>query len=128
MYSLYVKYCTSEMVPTWRKVLRGASMRRDIEEIRDLAVRYIKEETIEPLKDMGRFALYGALGSLFVGFGATLLLLAVLRFLQEQFTILDGNLSWLPYLIVAVLAIAIIGLTMWRIVSGSAKRRLKSTK
>jgi Putative Actinobacterial Holin-X, holin superfamily III len=114
--------------PPWRKFLQGASLQRDLQEIRDLAVRYVKEETLQPVKEMGRFVLYGALGSIFVGFGALLLLIGALRFLQEQFTILDGNLSWLPYLIVAVLAAAVIALTGWRIVSGTAKRRLKSGK
>ena len=113
---------------TWRRFLKGASLQRDLADIRDLAVRYIKEETIQPLKEMGRFVLYGVLGSIFVGFGVLLLLLGALRFLQEQFTILDGNLSWLPYVIVAVLAGGVIALTMWRIVSGTAKRRLKSEK
>lgn len=113
---------------SWRKFLRGATFQRDIEEIRDLAMRYIKEETIQPVKDLGRFVAYGALGSIFVGFGTTLLLLAALRFLQEQFKVLDGSLSWLPYLIVAVLACGVIALTLWRIVSGAAKRRLKATK
>lgn len=113
---------------SWRKWIRGASIQRDLEEIRDLAVRYVKEETIQPLKDMGRFALYGALGSIFVGFGAMFLLLAALRFLQEQFPVMNGTLSWLPYLIVAVLALLIIALTAWRIMSGAAQRRLKSPK
>lgn len=115
-------------IPSWRKFRRGASLQRDFEEIRALVVRYVKEETVQPLKQMGRYALYGALGSLFVGFGATLLLLAVLRFLQEQFTVLDGNLSWIPYVIVAVLALGVGGLTIQRILSGSTKRRLKKTK
>ena len=67
-----------------------------------VAVRYVKEETLQPLKATGRFALFGALGSVFVGFGVVLLLLAVLRFLQEQFEVFRGTLSWIPYLIVAV--------------------------
>ncbi|MGD0055250.1 MAG: hypothetical protein ABSC34_07435 [Acidimicrobiales bacterium] len=113
---------------SWRNFLRGASLQRDIQEIKTLAIRYIKEETIQPLKEMGRFIAFGVLGSLLVGFGTTLLLIGALRFLQEQFKVLDGSLSWLPYLIVAVLACAVIALTMWRIVSGSAKRRLKVTK
>jgi hypothetical protein len=37
-------------------------------------------------------------------------------------------LSWIPYLIVVALAALIIGLTLWRIVSGTAKRRLNDTK
>jgi hypothetical protein len=113
---------------SWRKFLKGASLKRDLIEIRALAVRYIKEETIQPLKELGRFVAFGSLGSLFVGFGTTLLLIGSLRFLQEQFPVLDGSLSWLPYLIVAVLAGIVVGLTLWRIVSGTAKRRIKATK
>lgn len=114
--------------PPWRKFLRGATIQRDLEEIRDLFVKYVKEETVQPLKEMGRFIAFGALGSVFVGFGVTLLLLGALRFLQEQFRVLDGSLSWLPYLIVALLAIAVAALTLWRITSGAAKRRLKGAK
>lgn len=118
---------------TWRKFMRGKFMRgnsvqRDFDEIKSLAFRYIKEETIQPLKDMGRFVLWGAVGSLLVGFGFCLLLFGALRFLQEQFKVLDGTLSWIPYLVVVVLAALIIGLTLWRIVSGTAKRRLKDPK
>lgn len=114
--------------PPWRKFLRGASIQRDVDEIRGLIVRYVKEETIQPLKEMGRFTAYGVIGSLLIGFGSMLMLIAVLRFLQEQFKVLDGSLSWLPYLIVALLAGGVIALTLWRIVSGSAKRRLKASK
>jgi uncharacterized membrane protein YidH (DUF202 family) len=113
---------------SWRDFLRGASIQRDFEEIKTLVVRYIKEETIQPVKEMGRFIAFGVLGSLFVGFGVTLLLIGSLRFLQEQFKVLDGSLSWLPYLIVVALALVVVALTMWRIVSGAAKRRLKVTK
>lgn len=112
----------------WRKFMRGNTVQRDLDEIKKLALRYIKEETIQPLKEMGRFVLWGAVGSLLVGFGYFLLLFGALRFLQEQFKVLDGTLSWIPYLIVVVLAALIIGLTVWRIVSGTAKRRLKDTK
>lgn len=113
---------------SWRRFLRGASIQRDLEEIRDLFVQYVKEETVQPLKDLGRFVLWGTLGSVFVGFGVATLLFAALRFFQEQFRVLDGSLSWLPYLIVAVLGLAVMALTAWRVVSGTAKRRLKVTK
>lgn len=113
---------------TWRKFMRGNSVQRDLEEIKELALRYIKEETIQPVKEMGRFVLWGAIGSLLVGFGYFFLLFGALRFLQDQFKVLDGTLSWIPYLVVVVLAALIIALTVWRIVSGTAKRRLKDTK
>lgn len=113
---------------SWRNFLKGASIQRDMKEIRGLVMRYIKEETVQPVKELGRFIAFGALGSIFVGFGTTLLLIGALRFLQEQFPVLDGSLSWLPYLIVVVLACGVVGLTLWRIVSGAAKRRIKVTK
>lgn len=112
----------------WRKLIRGSSIQRDLEEIKNLAVQYIKEETVQPLKDLGRFVAWGTAGSLLVGFGVSLMLLGALRFLQEQFPVLDGTLSWLPYLIVVILAAVVVALTLWRIVSGTAKRRLKGTK
>jgi hypothetical protein len=113
---------------TWRRFLRGASLQRDFDELRDLAIRYVKEETIKPLKDLGRFVLWGVIGSVFVGFGTVLLLLGSLRYLQWQFPVLDGSLSWLPYVIVAVMALVIMALTAWRVVSGAAKRRLRVSK
>jgi hypothetical protein len=113
---------------SWRRLLRGASIQKDLEDIRDLFIQYVKEETVQPLKDLGRFVLWGTIGSVFVGFGFAMLLFAALRFLQEQFRVLDGSLSWLPYLIVAVLGITVMALTAWRVVSGTAKRRLKVTK
>ena len=111
---------------SWRSFVRGTSIRRDVDEIKTLFVRYVKEETVQPAKEMSRYAAFGALGSLFVGFGIVLLLLAVLRFLQEQFKVVNGNLSWLPYFIVAILAALVIAVTVWRILSGATKRRLKA--
>jgi uncharacterized membrane protein YidH (DUF202 family) len=111
--------------PPWLKMLRGSSIREDAEEIGAVALRYVKEETLQPLKDMGRFALYGALGSVFVGFGVVLLLLGALRFFQEQFAVFRGTLSWIPYFIVAALAVVVLALTAWRVIRGAGPRRLK---
>jgi hypothetical protein len=113
---------------SWRRFLRGKTLQRDFDELRGIAIRYIKEETIKPLKELGRFLLWGSIGSLFVGFGAVLLLIGSLRYLQWQFPVLDGSLSWLPYVIVAVMAVIVMALTGWRIAAGTAKRRLKATK
>lgn len=112
----------------WRRFLWGASLQRDLNELKTIAIRYVKEETIKPLKDLGRFVLWGVIGSVFVGFGAVLVLFGALRYLQWQFPVLDGSLSWLPYVIVAVLALLVIGLTAWRIMSGTAKRRVKAAE
>lgn len=89
-----------------------------------LVIDYVKQETLDPLKGLGRFLAYGVLGSLALCVGVVLLLVAVLRLLQtETGTAFTGHLSWLPYLIVAVLAVAVIGLAVWRVARGPAARR-----
>lgn len=77
---------------------------------------YARQETVEPLKGVGRYLGYGAAGAILVGVGVILLMLAGLRALQtETGDALDGNLSWLPYLIVLVVASALVGWAVTRI-------------
>lgn len=108
--------------PSWRKFFRGASMQRDLQEVRDLFVRYFKEQTVQPLKDLGRFVAFGALGSVFVAFGVVMGLLGVLRMLQALFPVLDGSLSFIPYLIVVVVGVLVALLVVQRIFAGTARR------
>jgi len=107
---------------SWRKFLKGASLQRDLEEIRDLFLRYFKEQTIQPLKELGRFVAFGVLGSLFVAFGVVMALLGVLRMMQDVFPVLDGSLSWIPYLVVAVAGALVAALVVQRVVSGVPRR------
>jgi hypothetical protein len=89
-----------------------------------LVLDYAKQETLGPLKSLGRFLLFGLVGSLAITTGAVLLLLAVLRALQtETGSSFTGHLSWLPYLIVAAAAIAVMGLAAWRITKGPAAKK-----
>lgn len=90
----------------------------------DLVISYVKQETVSPLKALGRFVVYGSVGSVFLGIGLVLLLVSLLRVLQEETAVFHGNLSWIPYLIVAVAACLVVALAAWRIVSGPAQRRL----
>jgi hypothetical protein len=112
------------VAPTWRRLIDSNSLRRDVEELRDLTSRYVREETIDPVKDLGRYAAFGCLGSIFVGLGSLLVLVGILRLLQTETGAFHGNLSWLPYLIVMALALVEIALVAWRIAAGPARRRL----
>jgi hypothetical protein len=113
----------------WKKYFEAHTMRHDVDRLRDLVVRYVKEETVDPVKDLGRYAGFGCLGSIFIGLGTLLGLIGVLRLLQTETGAFHGNLSWLPYLIVIALALVVMALVGWRIVAGPAKRRLpKSDK
>jgi len=91
-------------------------------ELWHLFVDYLKQETIVPVKDLGRFLAQGLAGSLLLSIGLVLLLLAALRALQtETGSALEGNWSFVPYLIVLVLAAVIAGLAARAI--GRHKRR-----
>ncbi len=94
----------------------------------NLLIAYVKQETLDPLKSLGRFVLFGVAGSVAIALGVGLLLLAGLRVLQTETGTFHGNLSWVPYLIVAAAALAVIGLSGWRIVSGPATRRIPAKK
>ena len=88
-----------------------------------LVVDYAKQETLGPLKSLGRFVAFGLAGSVLLASGAVFLLLAGLRAVQgETGSTFTGNLSWLPYLITAAAAIIVMGLAAWRITKGAATR------
>jgi hypothetical protein len=73
------------------------------QDVWELLVAYAKQETVEPLKGLGRWVAAGAGGSLLIATGLSLLLLSALRALQtETGTTFTGNWSWAPYMIVLV--------------------------
>lgn len=78
-------------------------------ELVDLVVGYAKQETLEPLKGLGKNVAFGVVGAVLVGTGALFLALSALRALQSETDTFEDNLSWAPYLIVAVLLVALAG-------------------
>ena len=91
-------------------------------ELWELAKDYALQETVTPIKDLGRYLGYGVGGALLGGFGVVMLLLAALRALQtETGDTFDGSWSWVPYLIVIAIAAVLIGVAVSRI--GKARRR-----
>lgn len=90
-----------------------------------LTVDYLKQETVQPLKGLGRFLYMGIAGSFFLAGGILLVLIGILRLLQtETGTALTGDWSWVPYVSVMVLGIAVIAIAAWRITAGPARERL----
>jgi hypothetical protein len=85
-------------------------------ELWEMATTYAKQETIDPLKGLGRFLGYGVGGAIALGVGVVLLLLSGLRALQtETGSTFTGNLSWAPYLIAVALGLVLIGLAVLRV-------------
>ena len=84
------------------------SMTAQISELWELIVAYAKQETVEPIKGLARFVGFGVAGSICLAIGLTLLLLATLRALQTQTgTSMQGHLSWIPYIVTVIVAVAI---------------------
>ena len=59
-------------------------MRKSGEDAFKLTVDYLKQETLEPLKGLGRFLPWGMAGSIAIAIGLLLLLVGVLRLLQDR--------------------------------------------
>lgn len=76
-------------------------------ELRDMVIDYVKQETLVPIKQLGRYIGFGIVGSLLLGLGVVLLGMGGLRALQtetgETFT---GDWSWAPYGIMFVVMLA----------------------
>ena len=103
-----------------RGFLSGQAFARDVEELRDTALRYVKEETIDPVKALGTYAAFGCLGSFLIGLGGILCLVGALRGLAHVF---HGTVSWIPYFLLVIVGIAFVVLTIRAIQSGPARRR-----
>jgi uncharacterized membrane protein len=79
------------------------SLLDQVKDLWQLVLAYFKQETVGPVKNLGRFVGRGLAGSLLVGFGLVLLMLSALRALQtETGSHFQGNNSWIPYVIVLV--------------------------
>jgi len=96
----------------------------DVGELVDLVVSYAKQETLGPLRGLGRFVVFGLVGSTLLAVGFSVLLLGGLRAMQsETGTTFSGDRSWLPYLATAVGAVVVAGVAGWRVTRGPARRR-----
>ena len=89
------------------------SLPTKIGELWRLVLAYFRQETVEPVRNLGRFVAFGVAGSLVLGMGVSLLMLAVLRFFQtETGSTFTGHLSWIPYVIMMVVALVLAGAAM----------------
>ena len=88
-------------------------------ELWELVVAYARQETVDPVKGIGRYLAFGIAGSLLLGIGLVLLTLAGLRALQTETTVFDDGWSWAPYLITLAGTALVIALS----VSAMGRRR-----
>ena len=90
------------------KAKKDKSLPGEAQELFQLVVGYAKQETLDPVRNLGRFVGYGLAGAVLGSLGAVLLLLGVLRLLQtETGDTFDGNWTFVPYVVVLAVSGAI---------------------
>jgi len=79
----------------------------DAKDLVDLVIAYAKQETLEPLKGLGKKAALGVGGAVLLGIGGVFCSMGALRAMQSETDFFERhNLSYLPYfLTVAILLI-----------------------
>jgi hypothetical protein len=103
------------------------SASQQVQELKDLVIGYAKQETLDPLKGLGRWVAWGLGGALSIGVGVTFCAIGLLRFLQtSRWEWVDGrgNSAWAPYAVVVVVLGIVAGLS-WS--AGSRRKRTRST-
>jgi hypothetical protein len=109
---------TSDLEQRLARQAAKANQAHDVSvgEIIDYVKAYAKQETLGPLKGAGNWLGYGFAAATALGLGLVLLLVGLLRMLQTEWErSASGNLSWLPYLIVLIVAAVLLALTLMRI-------------
>lgn len=84
----------------------------DARELVDLVIAYAKQETLEPLKGLGKKAALGVGGALLLGLGGVFASIGALRAMQtETDWFEEHNLTYLPYIftVIFLLVLSLIG-------------------
>ena len=86
-----------------------------LSELWEMLVSYAKQETVEPLKGLGRYVGYGIPGMFLLGTGVVMISVSVLRLLQTKEPFgweLSGSLNFIPYVVSLVVLGVLIGLAV----------------
>jgi len=103
------------------------SIQTHVTELWELTVRYAKQETVDPVRSLGRFLAFGLAGAVLISVGLLVIALGILRLLQiETRPHLGGNWSWVPYLVTIAFLAGVIGLLATRI--GAEQRRAQRAR
>jgi hypothetical protein len=90
----------------------------------ELVKTYVRQETVGPLKGIGRWLGFGIAGAFALGLGLGLVVLGLLRLLQnEAHDTFDGNWSVLPYVIALVVCAAVVGFAVTRMKKDTLQRK-----
>ena len=90
--------------------------RASVSDVVEVVKQYALQEIVGPLKGLGRWIGAGVAGAICLGLGFAILLLGLLRFIQDVGAdVFDGGLNWIPYLIVLAVAVGLAAIAASRI-------------
>lgn len=104
-----------------RRAIRRGSLRADIDEMVATLRAYAVQETIGPLRGLGRYIAYGLAGAAFVSVALLLGAMGVLRLVQAEAAVFADDWSFVPYLIAAVAMLLVLAVLLGRVRHGKAK-------
>ncbi len=94
---------------------RSRRERAGVSDVVDVVKEYARQETLGPLSGAGRWLALGSIGAILLGVGSVFVLLGTLRLLQTETSVFDGAWSFVPYLVVLVVAIGLTIVTLTRV-------------
>ena len=95
------------------------SISETLQDLWALLKAYGKQETVDPLKSLGRYLGFGLGGSALISLGLFFLALSLLRALQTQTgEVFEDHWSFVPYLIVVVVLAVVAVVAVTRITRG----------
>ena len=100
-----------------------AGLRATGSETLQLVIDYVKQETLDPLKGLGRYLLFGVAGSVFLSHRTASCSRSPSCGCSRARPVrtFTGNLSWVPYVICTVVVVAVAALAVWSISRGQAR-------
>ena len=75
---------------------KESGLSADVKDLIQTLRDYAKQETLGPLKGLGRYLGFGIGGAVFMALAAVLLTMSAIRVLQSELTAFDGNWSPIP--------------------------------
>lgn len=92
---------------------RSGGLKADFDDLLATLRAYVKQETIGPLRGLGRYLGFGLAGTICFAVAEVFLVLGVVRVSQSTTSIFDGNLSFVSYLLGVVACAASIFLMLF---------------
>ncbi|WP_419931870.1 hypothetical protein [Candidatus Poriferisodalis sp.] len=77
---------------------RDSGLRAEIAELVGMLRSYFVQETVGPLRGLGRYVLFGLIGAVGVSLGVVFAALALVRVLQTETSVFNANWSFVPHL------------------------------